>query len=199
MTFAMGSIAYIGLAVTSHNSSTAAAATFDNVTTTGWPPLPGAPNSLAATAGDAQVALSWAAATGASSYNVKSATNSGGTFTTFTNVTTTNCVNAGLFNGTTYFYVVSALNISGESTNSVQASAMLAEVSPNLILTPTSSNFTFSWPVSASGFTLQSTTNLADGSWTAVTSAVPQNIGGQWVLTLPVPTNAEPCFYRLAK
>ena len=129
-TFAMASTTYIGLAVTSHNSASVCTATFDNVTATGWPLLPGAPSSLTATVGDAQVALSWAAASGASSYNVKSATNSGGSFTTFTNVTTTNCVNTGLLNGATYFYVVSALNISGESTNSVQAIATLAEVSP---------------------------------------------------------------------
>ena len=96
----------------------------------------GAPGSLTATAGDAQVTLSWPAASGASSYNVKSATNSGGPYTIFTNVTTTACTNTGLSNGTTYFYVVSALNIAGESTNSVQASATPQAPPPNLIISP---------------------------------------------------------------
>src|SRR6185436_8175641 len=59
----------------------------------------------------------------ASSYNVKRSTTSGGPYTTITNVTSTSFVNIGLANGTTYYYVVSALNSSGESGNSAQASA----------------------------------------------------------------------------
>jgi Concanavalin A-like lectin/glucanases superfamily len=38
-------------------------------------------------------------------------------------VTTTNYTDTGLTGGTTYYYVVSALNLAGESTNSIQASA----------------------------------------------------------------------------
>jgi hypothetical protein len=39
------------------------------------------------------------------------------------NVTVTNYTDAGLGNGTTYYYVVTALNPGDESTNSLQASA----------------------------------------------------------------------------
>ncbi|MEO5916425.1 MAG: cellulase family glycosylhydrolase [Luteolibacter sp.] len=84
---------------------------------------PPAPASLVASAGNAQVGLTWSASSGATSYNVKRATVNGGPYTTITNVTGTSFTNTGLANGTTYYYVVSAVNASGESTNSGQASA----------------------------------------------------------------------------
>ncbi|GMK37673.1 hypothetical protein PCCS19_07270 [Paenibacillus sp. CCS19] len=85
---------------------------------------PAAPTALAATAGNAQATLSWTASSGAASYNVKRATTSGGPYTTVaTGVTGTTYTNTGLTNGTTYYYVVSAVNSAGESTNSTQASA----------------------------------------------------------------------------
>jgi mannan endo-1,4-beta-mannosidase len=85
---------------------------------------PAVPSGLSATAGNAQVALSWSASAGATSYNVKRSTTSGGPYTTVaSNVTATSFTNTGLTNGTAYFYVVSAVNANGESANSSQASA----------------------------------------------------------------------------
>jgi regulation of enolase protein 1 (concanavalin A-like superfamily) len=86
-------------------------------------PAPAAPTGLAATGGNTQVALTWNAASGATSYNVKRATTSGGPYSTVTNLTGTSFTDTGLTNGTTYYYVVSALNVGGESANSTQASA----------------------------------------------------------------------------
>lgn len=84
---------------------------------------PRAPTGLTATAGDGQVSLTWKASAGATSYNVKRATVSGGPYTTIANVTTTSYTDTGLVNGTTYCYVVSALNSTGESANSSEACA----------------------------------------------------------------------------
>lgn len=85
---------------------------------------PAAPTNLTATAGNTQVSLSWTASSGATSYNVKRSTTSGGPYSNVaTGVTSTNFTDTGLTNGTTYFYVVSAVNGSGESANSNQASA----------------------------------------------------------------------------
>jgi lysophospholipase L1-like esterase len=85
---------------------------------------PPAPAGLTAAAGNAQVSLSWSASAGATSYNVKRATTSGGPYANVaTGVTATSFTNTGLINGTTYFYVVSAVNSNGESQNSAQASA----------------------------------------------------------------------------
>src|SRR5262245_49819083 len=86
--------------------------------------LPPAPTNLMASPGNAQVSLSWNASSGASSYNVKRSTTSGGPYTTIgAGVTSTSFTNTGLTNGTTYFFVVSAVNSAGESGNSNQASA----------------------------------------------------------------------------
>ncbi len=189
---------YVGLAVTSHNNPSLCTAVFDNVSGLVWPLLPGTPGSLTAAAGNAQVALSWATVSGASSYNLKSATNNGGPYLILSNVTTTNYTNTGLINGTTYYYVVTATNMAGESAASLPASAM-PQAQPPLIISATGTNFVFSWPVGSAGFTLQSSTNLAPGSWVTVTSAVPQNTGGRWQVLLPSSGNAAAIFYRLAK
>ncbi len=104
-----------------------ASATFDDFLVTslgggGTPPPP--PTGLAVIPGNAQVTLSWNASTGATSYNVKRSTTSGGPYTTIaTGVTATNFTNTQLINGTTYFFVVSAVNSFGESANSTQATA----------------------------------------------------------------------------
>jgi hypothetical protein len=71
------------------------------------------------------VSLTWTAAAGATSYNVKRATVSGGPYVTVASgVTSTAYTNTGLTNGTTYHYVVSAVNAGGEGANSAQASAV---------------------------------------------------------------------------
>ena len=86
--------------------------------------VPAAPTKLAATAGNAQVALTWTAASGATSYNVKRSTTNGGPYANVqTGVTGTSFTNTGLTNGTPYYYVVTAVNASGESPVSTQASA----------------------------------------------------------------------------
>jgi hypothetical protein len=85
--------------------------------------IPAAPTNLTAVAGSGQVALSWSVASGATSYNVKRATTSGGPYTTIANPTTTSYTDTAVTNGTTYYYVVSAVNSAGESANSSQVSA----------------------------------------------------------------------------
>src|SRR5580692_11315478 len=84
---------------------------------------PSAPAGLAATAGNAQVSLTWTASTGATSYHVKRSTTNGGPYTQVAAPTAASDIDSGLTNGTTYYYVVSALNAVGESANSSQASA----------------------------------------------------------------------------
>jgi regulation of enolase protein 1 (concanavalin A-like superfamily) len=94
---------------------------------------PAAPTNLTAKAGNGDVALSWTASLGATSYNVKRSGTAGGPYTTIvTGLTNTKYTNTGLTNGTTYYYVVSAVNANGEGSNSLQVSATpLATLLPN--------------------------------------------------------------------
>jgi fibronectin type 3 domain-containing protein len=82
------------------------------------------PASLMATAGDGQVALSWAASEGALSYNLLRSTSSGtGYQKVATGLTTLSHTDKTVSNGTTYYYVVLAVNSAGESESSPEASA----------------------------------------------------------------------------
>jgi Glycoside hydrolase family 44 len=87
------------------------------------PAAPATPTNLHATAGNAQVALTWSASTGATSYHLKRASITGGPYTQISAPAANNFTDTSLTNGTTYFYVVSALNANGESANSTQVSA----------------------------------------------------------------------------
>ena len=84
---------------------------------------PATPSGFAAAAGDAQVVLTWTAVSGATTYNVKRGTATGGPYTTINSSTTITFTDTGRTNGTTYYYVVSAVNTYGESANSVEKSA----------------------------------------------------------------------------
>jgi hypothetical protein len=67
--------------------------------------------------------LTWNAVTTASGYKVKRATSSSGPFSNIASPGTNSYTDTGVTNGTTYSYVVSAVNVHGESGNSSQASA----------------------------------------------------------------------------
>jgi len=95
---------------------------------------PSTPTGLNATPGNAQVSLTWTASTGATSYHVKRSTTSGGPYTQVAAPTTTSDTDTGLTNGTTYYYVVSALNSAGESANSSQVSGTPAGAAANVTI-----------------------------------------------------------------
>ena len=133
-TINMAATVYVGLAVTSHNASTACTAAFDKVSVPGWPvvlPPASAPDGLIATAvSSIQINLAWNASTNATGYKVKRSTTNGGPYTVVaTGVATTNYSDTGLNSGETYYYVVSAVNSGGESTNSAQAGATTLPIS----------------------------------------------------------------------
>ncbi len=99
------------------------------------PPPPSAPTGLVATAGNAQVTLTWNASSGATSYHVKRSTINGSGYAQVGAPTTTSFTNTGLTNGTTYYYVVTALNTAGESGNSNQASGTPANAVADVTIT----------------------------------------------------------------
>ena len=66
--------------------------------------------------------LGWSISSGATSYNLKRATTSGGPYMVVANGNFTDFDNSGLAADTTYYYVVSASNIAGQSANSNEVS-----------------------------------------------------------------------------
>ncbi len=101
--------------------------------------IPSVPTGLQAVAGNAQVSLTWTTNSGATSYHVKRATTSGGPYTQIAAPVSTSYTDTSVTNGTTYYYVVSALNSAGESANSTQVSATptapTAPITPDVTIT----------------------------------------------------------------
>ncbi len=131
---------------------------------------PDAPTGLNATPGPNSVSLSWTAATGTpTSYNVKRSTSSGGPFTNVIGTTTAPTVtyNDSVLGGQTYYYVVSAENGNGESSDSIQAAATPILAAPdaptNLSATPGDAQVSLSWNASAfaTGYTVRRATDIA--------------------------------------
>ncbi len=86
-------------------------------------PAPSTPGGLAANPGASEVSLSWAPENGASSYNVKRSLTAGGPYTTIASAKYSFYKDTDVINGTTYYYVVTALNSGGESANSNEVPA----------------------------------------------------------------------------
>ncbi|MGD0730331.1 MAG: sugar-binding protein, partial [Terracidiphilus sp.] len=86
-------------------------------------PIPPAPTGLSASPGNGKVTLTWTPSTGAASYNVLRGTVSGGPYTQIANTAEVGYIDSTVTNGTTYYYVVEGVNVSGASGYSSPASA----------------------------------------------------------------------------
>ena len=129
--------------------------------------VPAAPTGLTATAGNAQVSLSWSASTGATLYYVKRATTSGGPYAQISSPAVTTYTDTGLSNGTKYFYVVSAYNSVGQSANSAEASATptAPPTAPvNLVATAGNAQVSLTWTASAGATSYHVKRSTTNGS-----------------------------------
>jgi fibronectin type 3 domain-containing protein len=123
-------------------------------------PSPAAPAAVTVTQGDGETTIAWTAVSGASSYNIYWSTTTGVTPANGTKITgaTNPYTQTGLTNGTTYYYVVTAVNGNGESTASSQASC-----TPSALPVPT-------------GVTVTPGYGQETIAWTAVPGATSYNI-----------------------
>ena len=125
-------------------------------------PAPSAPTNFTATGTNLLIKLNWNAVSGAATYNLKRGTANGGPYpTVFSGLTMTNYADAAVTNGVTYYYVVTATNSSGESPNSLQASAapLPSSVPTNIVAQVSSGQLQLSWPQDHLGWQLQIQTN----------------------------------------
>ena len=87
---------------------------------------PDAPTGLRASPGNGKVFLSWDASTsGATGYNVKRSAVSGNSYTAMASVAANSFTDTTASSCSTYYYVVTATNSFGESTNSTEKAAAL--------------------------------------------------------------------------
>lgn len=132
--------------------------------------IPDAPTNLSAKAADSQITLEWDAVDGAASYNIKRATASGAEVTIATDVYDTSYTDTGLTNGTTYYYVVSAVNSEGESGNSDEVNATPVGT-PTLTASAGDTQVTLTWNAvaGATGYNVKRA-GAAGGSYTTIQS-----------------------------
>ena len=140
------------------------------------------PAALTATAGDAQVSLSWPASVGANLYHVKRARINGGPYETFACPTGTSVVDTGLVNGTTYYYTVSAAytggpDAGGESANSVQASATPQGGTPMVQVTVETNPLGRTFSVDGTNYSSTQTFSWDSGSSHTIATTSPQTGG----------------------
>jgi len=142
----------------------------------GSPPTPpAAPTGLAATAGNAQVSLTWNASTGATSYTLLRSVSGGSYSQLISGLTSTSYTDTGLTNGTQYCYEVEAVNSIGPSSPSSPACA--TPVAPPLTptgLTATAGNaqVSLAWNASAGATSYTLLRSVSGGSYSTLASAL---------------------------
>jgi hypothetical protein len=161
--------------------------------------IPSVPTNLSATIDDASVALSWSASSNATSYFVKRSLSSGSGYTAIATNSNLTFTNTGLANGTLYYFVVSAGNAFGESTNSTQVNARpTSSASVVMNAANAAGQLQISWPTDHTGWQLQAQTNtLTTGlgtNWVNVPASAQTN---QQVWPLNATNGAV--FFRLVR
>lgn len=159
---------YIVTAVNSAGESVAS--TQVSAATASAPPVstvPVAPIGVSAVGGTNQTTVKWAAVSGATSYNLYWSKTAGVTTATGTKIAgvTTPAVLTGLTDATAYYYIVTAVNSSGEGAASGQAAATTLSSAP----TPTV-------PAIPTGVSATGGANQVSLVWAAVSGATSYNV-----------------------
>jgi fibronectin type 3 domain-containing protein len=153
---------------------------------------PATPTGLAATAGNAQVTLTWNVSSGATSYHIKRSTTSGAE-TQVSAPASNSFTDTGLTNGTKYFYVVSAVNAATESANSAEVSATPVLPAPaipmGLAAIAGNAQVSLSWTASAGATSYHVKRSTTSGAETQISAPTSNSFTDTTV------TNATKYFY----
>jgi len=131
-------------------------------------------------------------------YVVKRAITRGGPYSLVaTNLVGLTFTDAGVLNGTAYFYVVAAANTVGGSADSNEVFARpVATNAPAISVTLSGAQLQVGWPTDHTGWRLQSQTNsLGKGLWTNWAEVADSTNVNQ--LTIPTATTNGSVFFRL--
>src|SRR3954470_3794421 len=136
---------------------------------------PAAPTSVAALCGNQKITLSWAAVTGAVSYNINRAATAGAAGTSVGTSTGLSYVDATGSVGTQYFYTITAVNAAGTSVASSEVSETMCRLMGGAlqakVLTFTSANANVTTFAGSSGFS-----GFIDAAGTAARFSQPQGM-----------------------
>jgi fibronectin type 3 domain-containing protein len=167
------------------------------------PAAPQAPTNLTAVAGSGQVSLNWSASTGATTYSVFRGTGSGGEAASalVANLTGRSFTDTTAANGTTYFYVVKAVNSTGTSGPSNEAFAtpvptvVIPSAPTGLIAAVGNSQLTLTWNASTGATSYSVFRGTTAGGESA--AAIAQNLTSLTFTDTTV-TNGTAYFYKVS-
>ena len=185
---------FVITAVDSNGDETIASAEVS--ATPGVQTAPNAPTGVIALSSDSSVNISWGSSSTATSYNVYMAEVSGVNASNYSSLTggmahlnvTSSFTHNGLVNGTTYYFVVTAVNASGESVTSLEVSGTPASVPAqvqNVTTTAGNGQVTLDWTV----VTGATSYNYYYGPNSGITPANYASIGGSFTNTSAGPIN----------
>ncbi|WP_158289582.1 fibronectin type III domain-containing protein [Paenibacillus flagellatus] len=134
-----------------------------------------APTSVTASVYNGAVQLSWNGSAGATSYSIKRATVSGGPYTSLaTGIATNAYTDTSVTAGSTYSYVVAAVNANGSSPDSAAASVTVPQPAPSgVTATGGNGSVTVSWTASsgATGYNVKRSA-VNGGPYTTIAPSV---------------------------
>lgn len=158
--------------------------------------VPAAPTGLLAAGGTGQIAISWAATPKATGYNLLRSMTNGSSYLTIaggSGVPGTSFVDSGLAAGSTYYYVLEAVNAAGTSARSAQAMSTTAPAAPtNLVWSsPAAGQVTITWGVSAGATSYNLKRSAVSGGpyATTVATGITNPVAGYTDSTLGAGTN----------
>lgn len=156
----------------------------------------GAPTGVTATGSTSQTTLSWSAVSGATSYNVYYGATTGVTKATATNsvtgVAATTTTVPSLLNGTTYYFIVTAVNDGGESTPSSEASTTPLAAPRGITVTAGDAQVTVEWSAVTGATSYNIYYGTTAGVSTATGTLVANGVTPQVITGL---TNGTPYYF----
>ncbi|MBP6218052.1 MAG: SMP-30/gluconolactonase/LRE family protein [Oligoflexales bacterium] len=130
--------------------------------------------SISVTAGNGEVVLTWVASSGADTYTIKRGTVSGTYAELKTGATGTTYTDTGLTNGTTYYYMVTAINKLGTTNAGAEKSAMPTTPPGVFSITstgPGNAKVTITWGSSTGATSYIVKRGISSGSYTTTLSS----------------------------